>query len=105
MSYVVIGVRTATMGASWRCIPRHKVLVEELRVGAWRSAWGRFRTGQHWHFPTLEAAKEFIQRDPFNLEGLVKVYTIREWTTPTSLGWSITGYFYNVAFCRYRISR
>ncbi len=30
-------------------------------------------------FRTREAAEEFIKNDPFNLEGLVKKYTIREW--------------------------
>jgi hypothetical protein len=30
-------------------------------------------------FRTREAAEEFVRRDPFNLEGLVKEYAIREW--------------------------
>jgi uncharacterized protein YciI len=30
-------------------------------------------------FRTRAAAEEFVSRDPFNLEGLVKRYVIREW--------------------------
>jgi uncharacterized protein YciI len=30
-------------------------------------------------FRTREAAEEFVQQDPFILEGLVKSYAIRDW--------------------------
>ncbi len=81
MKYVVIGVGTgATRESIMAVYPRHKVLVEELVSRGVVIGIGPFSDrGNMGIFRTLEAAKEFIQRDPFNLEGLVKEYTIREW--------------------------
>ena len=60
--------------------PQHKVLVEELKSRGVVIGIGPFSDrGNMGIFRTREAAEEFIRRDPFNLEGLVKEYSVREW--------------------------
>ena len=81
MKYVVIGVGTgAPMERIMEVYPRHKVLVNEMVGRGVVIGVGPFSDrGNMGIFRTREAAEEFIKRDPFNLEGLVKEYTIREW--------------------------
>jgi uncharacterized protein YciI len=81
MKYVVIGVGTgAAMERIMAVYPRHKVLVEELVSRGVVIGIGPFSDrGNMGIFRTREAAEEFVQRDPFRLEGLVKEYTVREW--------------------------
>jgi len=81
MKYVVIGVGTgASMETIMKVYPRHKVLVEEMKSRGVVIGIGPFSDrGNMGIFRTREAAEEFIRRDPFNLEGLVKEYSIREW--------------------------
>jgi len=81
MKYVVIGVSTgASMEAIMKVYPRHKVLVDEFKSRGVVIGVGPFSDrGNMGIFRTREAAEEFVRRDPFNLEGLVKEYAIREW--------------------------
>jgi len=81
MKYVVIGVGTgASMETIMKVYPRHKALVEELKSRGVVIGIGPFSDrGNMGIFRTREAAEEFIRRDPFNLEGLVKEYSVREW--------------------------
>ncbi len=69
------------MSAIMAAYPRHKVLVDELvargeviGIGPFSDAGGNMAI-----FRTREAAAEFVKRDPFILEGLIKSYEIREW--------------------------
>ena len=60
--------------------PRHKVLVEEFKSRGLVIGIGPFSDrGNMGIFRTRDAAEEFMRRDPFNLEGLVKEYSVREW--------------------------
>ena len=81
VKYVVIGASTgAPMEALMAVYPRHKVLVDELKSRGLVIGIGPFSDrGNMGIFRSREAAEEFIRRDPFNLEGLVKEYTLREW--------------------------
>ncbi len=81
MKYVVIGESTgASMEALMAVYPRHKKLVDELTARGVVIGIGPFNDrGTMAIFRTRDAAEEFARRDPFNLEGLVKKYTIREW--------------------------
>ena len=81
MKYVVIGVGTgASMEAIMKIYPRHKVLVEEFKSRGLVIGIGPFSDrGNMGIFRTRDAAEEFMRRDPFNLEGLVKEYSVREW--------------------------
>ncbi len=81
MKYVVLGVASgATMEQIMAVYPRHKLLVDELVSRGVVIGIGPFSDlGNMGIFRTREAAAEFVRRDPFNLEGLVKEYTIREW--------------------------
>lgn len=81
MKYVVLGESTgASMEAVMAVYPRHKKLVDELIARGVVIGIGPFADrGNMAIFRTREAAEEFIRSDPFNLEGLVKSYTIREW--------------------------
>ena len=81
MKYVVIGVGTgAPMERIMEVYPRHKVLVNEMVGRGVVIGVGPFSDrGNMGIFRTREAAEEFVRRDPFNLEGLVKEYAIREW--------------------------
>lgn len=81
MKYVVIGTSSgATMEAIRAVYPRHKILVDEMIARGLVIGIGPFSDrGNMAIFRTKEAAEEFIRRDPFNLEGLVADYAIREW--------------------------
>jgi hypothetical protein len=81
MKYVVIGVGTgASMETIMSVYPRHKMLVDEFKERGVVIGIGPFSDrGNMGIFRTREAAEEFVRRDPFNLEGLVKEYAIREW--------------------------
>jgi len=81
MKYVVLGESTgASMDAVMAVYPRHKKLVDELIARGVVIGIGPFADrGNMAIFRTREAAEEFVRNDPFNLEGLVKSYTIREW--------------------------
>ncbi len=81
VKYVVIGSSTgASMDALMAVYPRHKVLVDEMTSRGQVVGIGPFSDrGNMGIFRSREAAEEFIRRDPFNLEGLVKEYTLREW--------------------------
>lgn len=81
MKYVVIGESTgATMDQIMAVYPRHKILCDEFKERGVVIGIGPFSDrGNMGIFRTKEAAEEFVRRDPFNLEGLVKKYTVREW--------------------------
>ena len=81
MKYVVIGESSgASMEEVMRVYPRHKVVADELIARGAIIGMGPFSDrGNMTIFRTREAAEEFVKRDPFKLEGLVKSYTIREW--------------------------
>ena len=81
MKYVVIGTSTgASMETIMQVYPRHKVLVEEFKSRGVVIGIGPFADrGNMGIFRTRDAAEEFMRRDPFNLEGLVKEYSVREW--------------------------
>jgi len=82
MKYVVLGVASgASMEQIMAVYPRHKELVDEFVSRGVVIGIGRFTDrGNMGIFRTREAAEEFVARDPFNLEGLVGEYTIREWS-------------------------
>jgi len=81
MKFVVIGESSgASMDQIMAVYPRHKVVVDELVARGEVIGIGPFSDrGNMAIFRTRKAAEEFVGRDPFNLEGLVKNYTIREW--------------------------
>jgi uncharacterized protein len=81
MKFVVIGESSgAPMEQIMAVYPRHKILVDDLVARGEVIGIGPFSDrGNMAIFRSREAAEEFIARDPFNLEGLVKNYTIREW--------------------------
>jgi len=81
MKYVVLGESSgASMEAIMAVYPRHKELVDGLIARGVVIGIGPFTDrGNMGIFRTREAAEEFVRSDPFNLEGLVKHYTIREW--------------------------
>lgn len=85
MKYVVIGASTgAPMAEIMAVYPRHKELVDEFKERGEVIGIGPFSDrGNMGIFRTREAAEEFVRRDPFNLEGLVKEYSIREWNDTT----------------------
>jgi uncharacterized protein YciI len=81
MKAVVIGESSgASMEQIKAVYPRHKVVVDEFVARGEVIGIGPFSDlGNMAIFRTREAAEEFVARDPFNLEGLVKRYVIREW--------------------------
>jgi uncharacterized protein len=75
MKYVVVGESSgAPMEKIMSVYPRHKVVADALIARGVVIGIGHMTI-----FRTREAAEEFVKTDPFNLEGLVKSYTIREW--------------------------
>jgi hypothetical protein len=80
MKYVVIGVGTGvSMETIMKVYPQHKVLVDEFKSRGVVFGIGPFSDrGNMGIFRTREAAEEFVRRDPFNLESLVKEYSVRE---------------------------
>jgi hypothetical protein len=81
MKAVVIGESSgATMEQIMAVYPRHKTVVDEFIARGEVIGIGPFADrGNMAIFRTRAAAEEFVSRDPFNLEGLVKRYMIREW--------------------------
>lgn len=81
MKYVVLGEPSgATMEKLMQAYPRHKQLVDAMIAQGVVIGIGRFSDlGNMSIFRTREAAEQFVREDPFNLEGLVKSYTIKEW--------------------------
>ena len=82
MKFVVIGESSgATMEQIMAVYPRHKVLVDAAISRGEVIGIGPFSDrGNMAIFRTREAAEAFVAHDPFMLEGLVKNYTIREWS-------------------------
>jgi uncharacterized protein YciI len=81
MKAVVIGESSGVSMEQIRAVyPRHKVVVDEFVARGEVIGIGPFSDlGNMAIFRTRAAAEEFVSRDPFNLEGLVKRYVIREW--------------------------
>ncbi len=81
MKFVVIGESTgASMEAIMAVYPRHKALVDAFVDRGEVIGIGPFEDrGNMAIFRSREAAEEFVQKDPFQLEGLVRSYVIREW--------------------------
>jgi len=81
MKAVVIGQPSgATMDAIMVVFPRHKALVDEFIAKGEVIGIGPFADrGNMAIFRSRAAAEEFVRRDPFGLEGLVKSYVIHEW--------------------------
>jgi uncharacterized protein YciI len=81
VKYVVIGESSgATMEQLMAVYPRHKALVDEfIRRGEVIGIGPFADRGNMAIFRTHEAARLFVERDPFALEDLVKSYRIREW--------------------------
>ena len=82
MKAIVIGVGSgAGMDAIMAVFPRHKAVVDEFVARGEVIGIGPFadRGGSLSIFRSREAAEEFVKKDPFVLEGLIKSYEIREW--------------------------
>jgi uncharacterized protein len=81
MKAVVIGEPSgATMEQIMAVYPWHKALVDQFVARGEVVGIGPFSDrGNMAIFRTRAAAEEFVRRDPFALEGLVKSYAIREW--------------------------
>jgi uncharacterized protein YciI len=82
MKTVVIGASSgATMDQVMKVYPRHKVVVEKFVARGVVVGIGPFSDGGNMAiFKTRAAAEEFAREDPFILEGLVKSFTIRDWS-------------------------
>ena len=81
MKFVVIGESSgATMDQLMAVYPRHKALVDQFVSRGEVIGIGPFTDrGNMAIFRSRQAAQEFVEKDPFALEGLVKSYVIREW--------------------------
>ena len=81
MKAVVIGEPSgATMDQIMAVYPRHKALVDRLIARGDVIGIGPFADrGNLAIFRSRAAAEEFVNQDPFALEGLVKSYKIHEW--------------------------
>lgn len=68
------------MSAIMAVYPRHKQVVDQFVARGEIIGIGPFMDrGNMGIFKTRAAAERFVAEDPFNLEGLVKAYVIREW--------------------------
>ena len=78
---VLIGESSgATMDQIMAVYPRHKAVVDEFIAAGHVIGIGPFADrGNMAIFRTREAAEQFVARDPFILEGLVKSFVIRDW--------------------------
>jgi len=82
MKAVVIGIGSgAGMEAIMAVYPRHKEVVdvfvargEVIGIGPFMDKGGNMAI-----FRSREAAEEFVAKDPFILEGLIRSFDIREW--------------------------
>ena len=81
MKAVVIGESSgATMDQIMAVYPRHKALVDDFIARGEVIGIGPFMDrGNMAIFRTRAAAEEFVRRDPFAVEGLVKSYVVRDW--------------------------
>ncbi len=81
MKAVVIGEGSgATMEAIMAVYPRHKAVVDALKARGGVIGIGPFADrGNMGIFRSRAAAEEFVAKDPFILEGLVKSCVIRDW--------------------------
>ena len=81
MKAVVIGESSgATMDQIMAVYPRHKAVVDDFIARGEVIGIGPFMDrGNMAIFRTRAAAEEFVRRDPFALEGLVKSYVVRDW--------------------------
>ena len=81
MKYVVLGESSgASMEEIMAVYPRHEAVVKEFIARGVVIGIGPFdNRGNMAIFRTKEAAEEFVSRDPFALDGLVKSYVIRGW--------------------------
>jgi uncharacterized protein YciI len=81
MKAVVIGEPSgASMDTIMSVYPRHKAVVDQFIARGDVIGIGPFADrGNMAIFRTREAAEEFVQQDPFILEGLVKSFAIRDW--------------------------
>jgi len=81
MKYVVIGEASgAGMDAILAVYPRHKAVVDGFVARGEVIGIGPFLDrGNMAIFRSREAAGEFVKKDPFILEGLVRSFVIREW--------------------------
>lgn len=81
MKTVVIGESSgASMEAIMSVYPRHKAVVDKYIAKGEVIGIGPFGDrGNMAIFKTRSAAEEFVQEDPFILEGLVKSFVIRDW--------------------------
>ena len=81
MKYVVLGESSgASMEQIMAVYPRHEAVVQEFIARGEVIGIGPFdNRGNMAIFRTKEAAEEFVRRDPFALEGLVKSYQVRGW--------------------------
>ena len=81
MKTVLIGESSgATMEAIMAVYPRHKVIVDKyiergevIGIGAFTDR------GNMAIFKSRSAAEQFVNEDPFILEGLVKSFVIKDW--------------------------
>ena len=81
MKAVVIGESSgASMDTIMTVYPRHKAVVDSFIEKGEVIGIGPFADrGNMAIFRTREAAEEFVKKDPFILEGLVKSFVIRDW--------------------------
>ncbi|UPK67930.1 YciI family protein [Chitinophaga filiformis] len=81
MKTVVIGESSgASMETIMSIYPRHKAVMEKYIESGELIGAGPFADrGNMAIFRTREAAEQFVQEDPFILEGMVKSVTIRDW--------------------------
>ena len=81
MKTVVIGESSgATMETIMQVYPRHKAVVDSFIEKGEVIGIGPFADRSNMAiFRTREAAEEFVKKDPFILEGLVKSFVIRDW--------------------------
>ncbi|HYV95885.1 MAG TPA: YciI family protein [Gemmatimonadaceae bacterium] len=81
MKFVVLGEGSgAGMDRIMAVYPRHKALVDQYIARGEVVGIGPFDGGGNMAiFHTKEAAERFASEDPFQLEGLVRAYTVRQW--------------------------
>jgi uncharacterized protein YciI len=81
MKALVIGEGSgASMDTIMSVYPRHQAVVDTFVARGEVIGIGPFADlGNMAIFRTRAAAEEFVRRDPFILEGLIKSFVIREW--------------------------
>ena len=81
MKAVILGEASgASMEAIMAIYPRHKAVVDAFKGRGEVIGIGPFADrGNMAIFRSRKAAEEFVEKDPFILEGVIKSYVIREW--------------------------